>query len=131
MYLGKQHDNQYVFYTCAAAYLAFDDCDEYTLANYEVQVKYISEVCKALLGLFMLHYEMCLAPAHSDKKYHNFKLFMGDTVMLYLTDGSRPKGIVICFRQDGIVLDDIYFYPLDPINDIGFITRGDKGTNYK
>lgn len=49
LYLGKQHDNQYVFYTCAAAYLAFDDCDEYTLANYEVQVKYISEVCKALL----------------------------------------------------------------------------------
>ena len=79
----------------------------------------------------MVCYEMCLVPLSEDKKYHNFKLFIGDTATLYLSDGRRQKGKITCFKQDGIVLDNMCFCPLSLIYDVGFISRGDKGTDYK
>ena len=70
-------------------------------------------------------YETCLVPSIKNKKKHNFKVFLGDTVLIHLSGGRSIKGVVLSFREEGICMKDGSFIYLRDIKDIQVIKRND------
>lgn len=72
-----------------------------------------------------VRYETCLAPSIKNKKKHNFKVFIGDTIVVRLTGDRNVKGVVLSFRENGLCMKDGSFIYLRDIKDIRVIKRND------
>lgn len=72
-----------------------------------------------------VRYETCLVPSIKNKKKHNFKVFIGDTIVVRLTGDRNVKGVVLSFRENGLCMKDGSFIYLRDIKDIRVIKRND------
>lgn len=89
-----------------------------------------------LLYLFrryiMVKYEYCLTPMDCDKRFHNYKVFVGDTVEIFgIVDGMRMTGKIVQFHPNSIEMDDGFVVPLEAIKDINVISRADGKTDWR
>ena len=72
-----------------------------------------------------VRYETCLVPSIKNKKKHNFKVFIGDTIVVRLTGDRNVKGVVLSFRENGLYMKDGSFIYLRDIKDIRVVKRND------
>lgn len=79
----------------------------------------------------MVRYECCMVPSLEDKRYHNFKVFLGDKVEVYLEGGQRVIGVVNYFQADSVVLVGGTIVPLISIKDVSVLSRADGRTDWK
>ena len=79
----------------------------------------------------MVGYEYCMVPSVENKKYHNFKAFVGDKVELYLEGGQRVIGVLTRFQADSVILAGGTVVPLVSINDVSVLSRADGRTDWR
>lgn len=82
----------------------------------------------------MARYDFCLVPDEVDTNYHNWKVFHGDKIVIYLRNGSRLTGKVTQFMENAIILKTDSAYctvQLCDIKDVSVISRADGRTDWR